>query len=173
MFYRWDSSISVYCSPTGGVAKMCEWPLLNDGMKNCMMTVNLMRDGSLPDSVRIFERQKDVLRSGMSHAANFNDRKFREVARPGEKLFYEQEGCCVDRSIPDTDRQTQIFVSWNTRNQLAGYRTRAICDAEFRSLDFENLPPLFTRSSFFSVERAHAGDHHWSRLTVRTRSGRK
>lgn len=28
-----------------------------------------------------------------------------------EKLLYEQEGCCVDRSIPDTDQQTQIFVS--------------------------------------------------------------
>jgi len=77
-----------------------------------------------------FERQKDVLRSvGMPHH-NLNDRKFREVVRR-EKLFYEQKGCCVDRSIPDTDRQTQIFVSWNTRNQLAGYRTRPFAMQNF------------------------------------------
>jgi len=77
-------------------------------MINCMiMMMNLMRATGLSNS---FERQKDVLRSvGMPHH-NLNDRKFREVVRR-EKLFYEQKGCCVDRSIPDTDRQTQIFVS--------------------------------------------------------------
>lgn len=113
--------------------------------------MNLMRDRSfrLDETLRTSERCFTTRRNAARR--NFDDRKFRELLA-GRKTVLRAGGMLRGPQHPrywptDLDFRLLKYVKY----QLAGYRARAFAMQNL-SLDFKNLPPLFTGSSFFSRE---------------------
>lgn len=121
--------------------------------------------------MRIFECQKDVLRSvGMPRAVISTIVNFEKLPA-GRKTVLRAEGMLRGPQHPRYWPTDLDFRLLKYAEPARGLPHTCICDAESRSLDFENLPPLFTGSSFFSGEstcrrsplvQAHRENAQWS-----------
>jgi len=117
-------------------------------MMMMMMMMNLMRSNLM----RIFECQKDILwcigmlRAVISTIVNF------EKLPAGRKTVLWAVGMLRGPQHPRYWPTDPDFHLLKYAEPARGLPHACICDAEFWSLDFENLPSLFMESSFFSAE---------------------